>query len=362
MAEQTFFEVDDLVGLTVEILVAYGVPTADAKLTANSLISADQRGISSHGLLRLPLYAEALHLGGINPNPSMVWSRGVGNVALLNADAALGQVAMQAAVNYVIERGTGSGIAAVAVSNSSHYGAGAFWSDQLADAGFLTILTSTTGPVVAPHGGVEKVLGTNPLTMGIPSAGEWPLTADLATSNGAYGKVIAARNEGQPLPEGWAVDAQGQPTTDPVAATEGSMIPFGAHKGSAVSVLIEAFSGALSDATYAYETVDIWSNPASKMNNGHLLIGLDLGAMTGRGHTEGRVQELQERIRHSGPEGRKVSAPGDPERLRQQENSTTVPLSSSTAGQLAELACQLGVKPPEPLNDPVAAPNERNDP
>ncbi len=362
MTENACFEVTDLLRLASEILVAHGVPEQHARLTALTLISADQRGINSHGLLRLPLYADALRLGGINAQPSMTWTRGEGNVAMLNADAALGQVAMQAAVDYVLEQGSRSGIAAVAVSNSSHYGAGAFWSDQLADAGFLSILTSTTGPVVAPHGGAEKVLGTNPLTMGMPSSGEWPLTADIATSNGAYGKVIAARNEGRALPEGWAVDVNGQPTTDPVAAAEGSMIPFGAHKGSAVSALIEAFSGALGDATYAFETVDIWTNPASQMNNGHLLIGLDVGALTGRQHTESRVHDLQERIRNSGRVGQTVHSPGDPERLRQKENASAVPLSPTTARQLTELAHRLGITPSEEIQNPTTASNQRNEP
>ena len=362
MSASAVFDVHELTRLASQVLVAHDVPEADALLTARSLVQADQRGIYSHGLLRLPLYAEALRLGGINAAPSMRWALDTGSVAALDADAALGQVAMQAAVDYVLEHGAAHGIAAVAVSNSSHYGAGAFWSDQLAAAGFLTVLTSTTGPVVAPHGGTEKVLGTNPLTLGAPSAGEWPLTADLATSNGAYGKVIAARNEGTQLPEGWAVDTQGRPTTDPVAAAEGSMIPFGGHKGSAVSVLLEAFSASLTDATYAFETVDIWSNPASRMNNGHLLIGLDTAAFGGREHTRTRVHTLQERVRGSGPDGRAVLSPGDPERVREQEHAATVALPASTADQLADLADRLRLDPIQPV--PASAPtvSERTQP
>lgn len=338
-------DVNDLIRFSTEVLTSHGVPESDAHLTARSLIQADLRGINSHGLLRLPLYAEALRLGGINPMPSMTWKQASASVGVLDADAALGQVAMQSAVNFVLEHGSHHGIAAVSVANSSHYGAGAFWSDQLAAAGFLSILTSTTGPVVAPHGGMEKILGTNPLTLGAPSAGDWPLTADLATSNGAYGKLIAARNEGRQLPDGWAVDSQGNPTTDPAAAAKGSMIPFGGHKGSAISVLLEAFAASLTEATYAFETVDIWSNPASRMNNGHLLIGLSTAAFTGRTHTEARVHNLQERVRGSGPEGKIAYSPGDPERLREKSHAVGVPLPASTVQQLAELATQLKLSP-----------------
>lgn len=343
MLTQQAFSVATLCRFATDALGSLGVPADDAALTARSLVQADQRGIYSHGLLRLPLYCEALRLGGINPTPSMSFTAGRDAAAVLNADAALGQVAMQAAVERIIATGNQHGIAAVAIHNSSHYGAGAFWSDHLAEAGFLSFITSSTGPVVAPHGGLSKVLGTNPLTLGAPSAEGWPLTADLATSNGAYGKVIAAKNDGRPIPEGWAVDAEGNPTTDPEAAAAGSMIPFGSHKGSAVAVLLEAFASSLTDATFAYETIDIWSNPASRMNNGHLVIGIDTAAFAGRAGTKARVADLQQRVRNSGPAGRTVHAPGDPERIREAEASSEVYLPASTADQLRHLARQLSI-------------------
>lgn len=341
------FAPQDLTRFATEALSARGVPVEDAGLTARSLVQADQRGIYSHGMLRLPLYCEALRLGGINPEPRLKFSKDTGSVAVLDADAGLGQIAMQAAVDRVIEVGRVQGIAAVAVHNSSHYGAGGFWSDQLAEAGFISFITSSTGPVVAPYAGASKVLGTNPLTFGAPSASGWPLTADLATSNGAYGKVIAAKNEGTPLPEGWAVDALGNPTTDPVEAEKGSMIPFGGHKGSAVAVLLEAFAASLTDATFAFETVDIWSNPSSQMNNGHLVIGLNTAAFAGRDQTESRIAELQDRVRSSGADGRAVLAPGDPERHRQAEAEEAVSLPESTVNQLASLAEELSLVPLE---------------
>ena len=345
MNTQQLLPQQDLVRFATDALIARGVPAPDAALTARSLVQADQRGIYSHGLLRLPLYCEALRLGGINPVPHLKFSRDQGSVAVLDADAALGQVAMQAAVDHVIKVGRNQGIAAVAVHNSSHYGAGAFWSDQLAEAGFLSFITSSTGPVVAPHGGTSKVLGTNPLTLSAPSASGWPLTADLATSNGAYGKVIAAKNEGTKLPEGWAVDAAGNPTTDPEEAERGSMIPFGGHKGSAVAVLLEAFAASLTEATFAFETIDIWSNPASRMNNGHLVIGLDTAAFAGSTQTASRVATLQDRVRSSGPGGQPVDAPGDPERRRGTEAADVVPLPPSTINQLAALAEELSLSP-----------------
>lgn len=341
------YSTHDLVRFSSEALQTVGVPAADADLTAESLVEADVRGINSHGLLRLPLYISAIEQGGINPRPNMRWLKDTGSTALLDADGALGQVSMRAATDYARENAPDRGVAAVAVQNSSHYGAGIFWSDLMAAQGFIAILTSTTGPTVAPYGGVAKVFGTNPLTIAAPSADGHPLTADMATSTGAYGKVIAAKNEGTAIPEGWAVDAQGNPTTDPLEAMAGALIPFGGHKGSAISALLEAVAASLGTGTFAHETEDIWSNPGSRMNTGHLLIALDTEAFTGRRHTEERVSRLQGRIRESGVSGAAVFAPGDIEYAKGQRNRDTVMLPASTTRLLNDLAQHLAIVPAE---------------
>src|SRR5690606_37439903 len=180
-----------------------------------------------------------------------------------DADSAMGQVAMHAAATRAIELARRFGVATVTVEHSTHYGAGNYWSDMLTEAGLVGIVTSTTGPTVAPYGGSTSVLGTNPLTIAFPSADDHALTADMATSAGAYGKVLAARNAGEELPEGWAVGPDGEPTTDPAAAMSGALVAFGGHKGSAVSVLLEGLAAGFTRAHYAFETVDIWSNPSS---------------------------------------------------------------------------------------------------
>ena len=343
MMEPTTYGVEDLTEFTKRALRRVGVPATDAEVTALSLVGADQQGTASHGLLRLPLYVSAIESGGINNLPAMKWVADTGSSALLDADGALGQVAMAFAVNYAMTHTAARGVCAVAVQNSSHYGTGAFWVDQLSGAGFVAFLTSTTGPTVAPFGGAKKLFGTNPLTIGAPSSGMHSLTADMATSTGAYGKVIAARNEGTILPEGWAMDTSGQPTTDPQEAMAGALTPFGGHKGSAVSALLEAIAASLGTASFAHETEDIWNNPGSRMNTGHLLITIDSNAFTGRAHTEARVEKLQERIRASGREGHEVLAPGDPEQSRARSNQQTIPLSASTGRLLDQLAQHLDI-------------------
>ncbi|MFC7404203.1 Ldh family oxidoreductase [Georgenia alba] len=338
------YPVDALVALGARALEAAGVPSADAELTAAALVDADRRGIASHGLLRLPLYVSSVQARGVNARPNPTWVREHGAVAVLDADAALGQVAMAAATERAAQLAGQFGVAVVAVQNSTHYGAGAYWTERLTARGLLGILTSTTGVTVTPFGGVEKVLGTNPLTLAAPSAGPASLTADMATSAGAYGKVVAAQNEGKPIPEGWAVDADGRPTTDPTAALAGALLPFGGPKGSAVAVLLEALAASLTTASYAYQTEDIWANRSARMNTGHLLLAIDTAAFTSREHTERRVADLQEKVRASAAAGETTFAPGDIEHAHAQSHAETVPLAGSTVAQLVELLTSLGLE------------------
>lgn len=338
------FRVDSLTDFAASALSACGVPGADAALTARSLVQADQRGIHSHGLLRLPLYVSALTAGGIAAQPQVAFVRDNGASAVLDGGSGLGQVVMQTAVDWTLERAPEYGVSCVAVENSSHYGAGAFWTDQLAARGIFSLLTSTTGPTVAVHGGSAKVIGTNPLTLAAPTADGEPLTVDMATSAGAFGKVIAARNAGRDIPAGWAVDAEGRPTTDPAAAAEGALVPFGGHKGSGLAVLLEALSGALTGATFAHETQDIWDNPASAMNNGHLLIALDAAAFNGRETAEAKVSALGAAIRDSGAG---VRLPGEIEHETEAAQAESLDLDESTAAALTALADRLGLTRPQ---------------
>jgi LDH2 family malate/lactate/ureidoglycolate dehydrogenase len=344
------FPADDLLSLASHLLERSGVRADDASLIARTLLAADRAGIYSHGLLRLPLYLEAVSAGGIDPTsrPSVV--RRVGGTAVLDGEGAFGQVVMQRAVDLATEAAREHGIAAVAVQGSTHFGAGRFWTDQLAERGLAAVLTSSTGPVAAPFGGSRAILGTNPLTLSLPSSGPRPLVADLATTAGAYGKVVSARNEGTLVPEGWGVDAEARPTTDPSAVLDGgALLPFGGHKGSGISVLLEGLATALTSASLAARTVDIWQDRSSRMNTGHLLIALDLAAFGDPGQIRDRVAELQDEVRSSHPTGA-VVAPGDLEHDRAAAGDG-VELAASTAEQLRALARTHDLPFPAPLTE-----------
>lgn len=344
------FSTDDLHALASDLLERTGVRSEDAQLVARSLLAADRAGIYSHGLLRLPLYLEAVDAGGIDPTSRPQVLRRFGGTAVLDGAGAFGQVVMQSAVDLAVEAAREHGIAAVAVQGSTHFGAGRFWTDQLAEHGLAALLTSSTGPVATPFGGSRPVLGTNPLTLSLPSSGPGPLVADLATTAGAYGKVVAARNEGTEIPEGWGVDASARPTTGPAAVLEGgALLPFGGHKGSGISVLLEGLATALTTASLAARTVDIWQDPSSRMNTGHLLIALDLAAFGEPSTIRDHVAELQAEVRSSHPGG-DVLAPGDLEHARLLEGDG-VELAPSTVEALQRLARTHDLPVPGPLAD-----------
>lgn len=197
----------------------------------------------------------------------------------------------------------------------------------------------------------SKVLGTNPLTIAAPTPDPRPLTADMATSTGATGKIMAAKNEGTEILLAWAVDSAGMPTNDPVAAMAGALMPFGGNKGSAVLVLLEAVVGSPGAEAYAHEAEDLWCNPACSMNTGHLLIAFDSGAFTGHEHTEERVARECAAVRSSGRDGAPVLAPGDPEyREEEKKNREAVTLSAATSRSLQQLGERLGFRRSRLLN------------
>ncbi|MEV8360360.1 Ldh family oxidoreductase [Microbacterium sp. NPDC076895] len=329
-----------------QILQGGGVPANDAELIATSLVEADRRGTHSHGVMRLPLYVQAVRTGGINPSPTMKWAREQGATAILDAGNGFGQVAMAHALEKGRQLVAKHATAVVAVRGSSHYGAGAYWTSQLSNEGLVAFLISTTGASVTPFGGAEKVLGTNPLTISFPTGANDPVVLDMASSNGAYGRIVEASKEHHPIPAGWAVDAKGQPTTNPDSALSGALLPFGGHKGSGLAVLLELLAGPLAGGNIAAETTDMWDDPSSPMGTGHLLWIVDPVGLQGDESPIHRAASFQDRLRNVTPaqESSKVLSPGDIEHQKARENTEQMPMPASTLEDIAKLAQELGLE------------------
>ena len=286
-----------------DALNARGVPSADAVLVADCLVDAELEGQASHGFIRLPFVLDRLRVGLINPSPSMRLTRGRAAVAVLDADNCLGPVAGMRAVEAATEQALAVGAGVVAVRRSNHLGSLGFYLRRFTASRVIGLAFTNTPPAMPPPGGRTPYLGTNPIAAGFPTSGE-PVIVDLATSQVARGRILKAAQVGEQIPEGWALDAVGQPTTDPEAAIEGSLLPLGGHKGFALALLVEVLSGVLSAAAVGPEVSGTFVESDRESNVGHCLVAIDPAGLV-PGFAE-RMDRLTEDIRRLG--GR---VPGD---------------------------------------------------
>ncbi len=222
----------ELTERVARVFAKLGLPDEDARIVAEHLVEADLRGVHSHGVIRVPTYVEGVRAGRINPTPDIRVVEDHGGQVVMDGDNGFGQLAAYRANELAIERGKEHGMAAVALRRSTHCGAMAYYAIRARAAGLIGLAITNAGMNMTPTGGTGKIVGNNPFAMAVPTNREWPLVLDMATSVVAGGKLDVARSKGEPIPLGWARDAQGNPTTDPVAARGGALEPLGGPKGS----------------------------------------------------------------------------------------------------------------------------------
>lgn len=235
---------EELLNLAQTIFVAKGVPEPEANLVADSLVEANLRGHDSHGVIRIPKWATGLESGAINPIAKLETVRETDASALLDAGRALGAVAGIKASEMAIAKAASVGIGIIVIRKASHIGMLGYYTEYMAKQGIIGLCMTNTESGVAPFGTVDKILGTNPLSIGVP-ARDHPLILDMSTSVVARGKIVMALENGEKIPLGWALDKEGDPTTDPKDALEGVMLPLGGMKGSGLAIMVDILTGAL---------------------------------------------------------------------------------------------------------------------
>jgi L-2-hydroxycarboxylate dehydrogenase (NAD+) len=274
---------DRAVAVATAAFEAQGITADDGRLTAEVLVSADARGKHSHGLLRLPRFVRGVEHGNVDPEGDVEVVRERGGAAALDGGSRLGPVVASAAAGEAMDRAERHGVGAVGVRNANHLGMLGYYTDQIREAGLVGVAMTNTEPAMPPHGGAEPILGTNPVAVGLPT--DPPFNLDMSTSAIARGTVLHMRETGEDLPKGVALDADGEPTTDPDAALDGTILPFGGPKGSGLAVAVEVLAGGLvgaamgTDVTGTYHTED----PCTK---GDLFLALDPSVLGGDGFAE----------------------------------------------------------------------------
>ena len=243
---------DHLEALATRIFAALGVPDGDAAWVARLLVRANLRGHDSHGVIRVPQYAGSIRKGETNPRPAMQVLHETPTTAIVDGDLGLGQVVARRAAEVALDKAARQGLAAVGVRRSNHIGRLADYAELAAERGFVGLVwtNAPTAPSVVPHGGISRRLSTNPLAVAVPGPGGGvAISVDMATSIVAEGKVRVKRNRKEPLPDGWAIDPPGRPVTDSegfYGPPRAGLLPAGAHKGTALGLIVEVLGGILS--------------------------------------------------------------------------------------------------------------------
>ncbi len=239
------FAVPAITAWCAEILTRAGVSKSQSEITARVLVRTDARGFRTHGLMRLPSYLEKLRAGEVSANAE-VNAVVNGSYGTVEASAALGQFAGSYTIERAVEMTNSQPLVGLMLRDTGHLGALGILALQAAEAGRVAYLLQATPPIIAMPGASGPMLGNNPFAIAAPRTNGPPIVVDMACSVAARGNILLAARSGESIPEGWAVDENGDPTTNAPAALKGSLLPFAGHKGMGVSIIVELLAGSLS--------------------------------------------------------------------------------------------------------------------
>jgi LDH2 family malate/lactate/ureidoglycolate dehydrogenase len=322
-----------------------GMGEGDAALLAGSLVTADLRGVHSHGVLRVPEYVDKLTTGGVDPagRPRVVTDDGAALV--IDGGNSMGQIGAHFAMRRAIERARTVNVAVAAVRGSNHCGAMAPYAMLALDEGMIGLAVSHTLPVMAPWGSIDRVLGISPLAIAIPAATETPIVLDLAFSASAVGKIKVYAQKGLPIPPEWAYDEAGLPTTDPVVALTGLLQPIGGYKGTGLALAFGVMSALLAGGRYGTELGNIHDGPIAG-GDSHLFLALRIAAFEDPARFTARVDGIIRQLRDGRPAPgvRRIYSPGELEAETADRYAREgIPLNAVTLAGIAQAADHFGI-------------------
>ena len=280
-----------LIEFCTAVYTGQGVPEADALLIADTLVQADLWGHQSHGVLRLGWYLDRLRNKVMNPVTQPEFVIDGGAMAVIDGHDGVGHVLAKFAAEEAIKRAKAHGIGAVGVRMSNHFGTCMYYTLMGARQGCVMMLTSNGGPAMAPWGGRKKIVGTNPWSIAAPAGSQAPFVVDMANTGVARGKIYLARNKRQKIPLGWAISADGVPTTDPQEAIDGIILPMAEHKGYAIATMVDMMSGVLTGSGFL-SAVHSPYKTAEKSNCGHFMLAINIEAMQPLAQFNARMEQF----------------------------------------------------------------------
>ena len=267
--------------LVVSTLTRCNTSTANAQAVARALVTAEMDGLKGHGLSRVPVYAAQAKIGKVDGLAVPAMERPKPGLILVDAAYGFAYPAIELAETALPEAARSQGVASAAIRRSHHCGAAGHPVERLAQAGLVAMLFSNTPYAMAPWGGSKPVFGTNPLAFACPLPGRAPLVIDLSLSKVARGNIVTAKQRGEKIPEGWALDEHGKPTTDPDAALRGTMVPAGDAKGTALALMVELLAAGMTGSNYAADASSFLDTKGGPPGVGQLIIAFDPEAFGG---------------------------------------------------------------------------------
>lgn len=340
------FAKERLEKLVAQLASGMGVSQLDAVHFAEVLVDADLHGVSTHGVSRLNIYLKRIDAGLIDPKAVLKLDRRTGAVLALDAGNGLGQIQAWKTLEMLMPLAKQNGVAAATIRNSQHFGALSWYCNYAASRKMVLLAMTNCEPAMSPQGGYEAFFGTNPIAASFPTDRGFPIKIDLATSTVARGNIIAAQKKGAPIPDGWALDREGKPTTDASEALLGTVLTMAGHKGYALALMVEMFSGILSGAAIGPDVGSMYKNMDRKQDVGHFFCLFDVSAFLDYDGYLRRVNATIDRIKASKkrPGVEEILVPGERSARQARINGAEgIPLSNETVAELEQWCSRLNV-------------------
>jgi L-2-hydroxycarboxylate dehydrogenase (NAD+) len=324
-----------------------GLSEQDAGTVASVMADADLQGSDGHGVIRLPHYARRIRAGGINLHPAIRVLHERSGMALIDGDNGMGHLVMTRAAELASEKARVAGVAWVGTRMSNHSGPASLYARKMLAHDMIGMVFAVgNANHLPPWGGLDMLLSTNPIAVAVPAGRQVPIVLDMATTVAAYGKVKAKAQRGEAMPEGWMVDREGKPLTDPRRAEEGFLLPIGGYKGYGLALIVGLLAGTMNGAAMGKDVIDFNHDDASATNTGQAIVAIDIAAFGDPRVFKDSVDVLIDDLRQSRrmPNVDRIWLPGEQSHARRVEYKRDgIPIAATLLSRLDQLADDLGV-------------------
>jgi len=338
---------EQLLAFSSRLFSATGLSEKHAEISAGKLVEANILGVDSHGVLRIPMYVKRLLSGAMKSKPELRVIKRNGAVSLLEADNAPGMIAGHEAMIEARDVAEKHQIGMCGVINSNHFGAAGVFARMAADHNMIGISMTNVAPLMTMPGIPKPIVGNNPFAVAVPVKNGSPIVLDISLSNVALGKILLAEKKGEKIPNDWATDTEGLPTTDPTEAVKGYLLPVAAHKGFGLALIIDLLCGVFTGGAFLHHLKGMYRYPKDPSVTAHMMIAIKADALMPIDTFLDRVDEFKDMLASIPVKDKavKVLWPGEPEAMTiEKRKAEGVPVPESVVGELNQLAAELGIE------------------